>query len=141
MMATAGKRILIVEDDRFLRRACEGSLRQRGFAVLTAADGEAGLHLAQAEIPDMVLLDMLMPKRSGLEVLRALKADPATQHIPVLILSNSSRDLDMHQVLSLGAVGYLVKANLSLQQLGDQVSRILEADDSGVDTRESSEKE
>ncbi len=140
MMATPVHRILIVEDDRFLRRACEGSLRQRGFSVLTAADGEEGLRAAQAEKPDLVLLDMLMPKRSGMEVLRALKADPATRHIRVLILSNSSRDLDMHQVLSLGAVGYLVKANLSLQQLGDQVSRILEADDSGEDAQGNSQK-
>ncbi len=140
MMATAGKRILIVEDDRVLRRACEGSLRQRGFVVLTAADGEEGLRVAQAERPDLVLLDMLMPKRCGMDVLRALKTDPATRHIRVLILSNSSRDLDMQQVLSLGAVGYLVKANLSLQELGDQVSRILEADARGVDAQESSEK-
>ncbi len=140
MMTTPGKRILIVEDDRFLRRACEGSLRQQGFSVLTAADGEEGLRMAQAERPDLVLLDMLMPKRSGMDVLRTLKTDPATRNIQVLILSNSSRDADMNQVLGLGAVGYLVKANLSLQELGERISRILEGKDSGEGGRGQEEK-
>jgi len=125
-MATTGKRILVVEDDRFLRRACEAGLRQRGFTVLSAADGEEGLRLARAEPPDLILLDLLMPKLSGIEVLRALKAEATTRVIPVLILSNSSRETDVEQVADLGAVGYFVKANLSLEELGEQVTRLLE---------------
>jgi CheY-like chemotaxis protein len=128
------KRILLVEDDRFLRRACEGSLRQRGFTVLTAVDGEEGLRLARAEGPDLILLDILMPKLPGLAMLRALKADEGTRAIPVLILSNSSRAGDRREALDLGAVGYLVKANLSLQELGEQVTRLLEGrGDGGAD--------
>jgi CheY-like chemotaxis protein len=122
----SAKRILLVEDDRFLRRACEGSLRQRGFTVLAAADGEEGLRLAQAEVPDLILLDMLMPKLPGLDALRALKADDRTRAIPVLILSNSSRDGLLREAMSLGAVGYLIKANISLQELAEQVAQILE---------------
>jgi len=125
-MTTKEKRILLVEDDRFLRRACEGSMRQRGFTVLTATDGEEGLRLARAEPPDLILLDMLMPKLSGLEVLRALKAEEGTRVIPVLVLSNSSREGDMQEAMKLGAVGYLVKADLSLQELGDRVTQLLE---------------
>jgi len=125
-MTTEEKRILLVEDDRFLRRACEGSMRQRGFTVLTATDGEEGLRLARAEPPDLILLDMLMPKLSGLEVLRALKAEEGTRVIPVLVLSNSSREGDMQEAMKLGAVGYLVKADLSLQELGDRVTQLLE---------------
>jgi CheY-like chemotaxis protein len=120
------KRILLVEDDRFLRRACEGSLRQRGFTMLTAINGEEGLQLARAEVPDLILLDMLMPKLSGLEMLRALKAEEKTRAIPVLILSNSSREADIEEAMKLGAVGYLVKADLSLQELGDRVQGLLE---------------
>jgi two-component system phosphate regulon response regulator PhoB len=120
-----GKRILLVEDDRFLRRACESSLRQRGFTVISAVDGEEGLRLAQQERPDLVLLDMLMPRLSGVEVLRALKADPGTSPIPVLILSNSSRDQDVAEVMALGAVDYWVKASLSLKELGERVARLL----------------
>ncbi|HLW59733.1 MAG TPA: response regulator [bacterium] len=123
----ARHRILIVEDDRFLRRACQAGLEQRGYTVTTAQDGAEGLRLAQAELPDLILLDLLMPKLPGIEVLRALKAGEETRAIPVLILSNSSRDLDINLVQELGAVGSLVKANLSLQDLGERVKRILEA--------------
>jgi DNA-binding response OmpR family regulator len=124
---TTSKRILLVEDDRFLRRACAASLRQRGFTVIAAADGEEGLRQARAEHPDLILLDLLMPKLAGVEVLRALKADPETKAIPVLILSNSSREQDVSEVISLGAVDYWVKADLSLKELGDRVARLLEA--------------
>jgi DNA-binding response OmpR family regulator len=124
---TTTKRILLVEDDRFLRRACEASLRQRGFTVIAAADGEEGLRQARAERPDLILLDLLMPKLAGVEVLRALKADPEAKSIPVLILSNSSRAQDVSEVISLGAVDYWVKADLSLKELGDRVARLLEA--------------
>jgi two-component system, OmpR family, alkaline phosphatase synthesis response regulator PhoP len=126
-MMTTAKRILLVEDDRFLRRACEASLRQLGFTVIAAADGEEGLRQARAEHPDLILLDLLMPKLTGVEVLRALKADPETKAIPVLILSNSSREQDVSEVISLGAVDYWVKADLSLKELGDRVARLLEA--------------
>lgn len=131
-MGEMGKRILLAEDDRFLRRACEVSLRQRGFTVLAAMDGEEALRLARAEIPDLVLLDLLMPKRSGLEVLRSLKAEPETRAIPVLVLSNSSREGEMQEAVRLGAVGYLVKANLSLQALGDQVTQLLASPGGGA---------
>jgi len=125
-METTGKRVLLVEDDRFLRRACEASLRQLGLTVTTAADGEEGLRLARSERPDIILLDMLMPKLSGLEVLRALRSDEATRSMPVLILSNSSREEDIAEVTRLGVSGYFVKSNLSLQELGDLVGRVLD---------------
>lgn len=125
-METNGKRILLVEDDRFLRRACEANLRQRGFTVLTAVDGEEALTLARAEVPDLILLDMLMPKLSGLEALRILRAEEKTRSIPVLVLSNSSREQDVQEVMRLGVAGYLVKSNLSLQELGDRVAQLLE---------------
>jgi CheY-like chemotaxis protein len=125
-MTAPGARVLVVEDDRFLRRACEASLRQRGLDVIAAADGEEGLRLARSERPALVLLDLLMPKMSGLEVLRALKGDAATRGIPVLVLSNSSRQQDVDEIMRLGAVGYLVKADLSLRALGDRVMGLLQ---------------
>ncbi len=118
-------RVLVIEDDRFLRRACETSLRQRGLTVLGARDGEEGLRLARAEAPDLILLDLLMPKLTGLEVLQALRGAEATRSIPVLLLSNSSSPRDIEQIAALGVAGYWVKANLSLQELGDRVTCLL----------------
>jgi DNA-binding response OmpR family regulator len=118
-------RILLVEDDKFLRRACEVGLKKRGFAVLTANDGEEGLQVARSESPDIILLDMLMPKLNGMETLEALKKDAQTSGIPVVILSNTSMDSDLQRARSLGAIGYLVKASMSLQELGDRVLSFL----------------
>ncbi len=126
-MTETAKRLLLVEDDRFLRRACEVALKQRGFAVTSAVDGEEGLRLARGEPWDLILLDMLMPKLSGLEVLKAIRSDEATRALRVLILSNSSREQDVQEVTRLGVEGYFVKSNLSLQELGDRVSEILAA--------------
>lgn len=116
-MEQPAKRILLAEDDRFLRRAAESALKRAGFTVLPAADGEEALRLAQAEKPDLVLLDLIMPKLQGFEVLKALKADPTTAMIPVIVLSNLGQEGDVQRALESGAVAYLVKANLSLDEL------------------------
>ncbi|MBI1874521.1 MAG: response regulator [Acidobacteria bacterium] len=122
---TTPVRILLVEDDLFLRKACEASLTDRGFDVTTAVDGEAALRLVLSERYSIVLLDLLMPKMSGIEVLRALRANADTQSLPVLILSNSSRAEDREAADALGAAGYFVKANLSLRELGDRVEALV----------------
>jgi DNA-binding response OmpR family regulator len=116
-MEQPAKRILLAEDDRFLRRAEEAALKRAGFVVLAAADGEEALRMAIAEKPDLVLLDLIMPKLQGFEVLKALKADPATAAIPVVVLSNLGQEGDVQRALEGGAVAYLVKANLSLDEL------------------------
>jgi CheY-like chemotaxis protein len=126
-MATTKKKILLAEDDRFLRRACETALTRRGLHVVAAEDGEQALALIRSERPDLVLLDLLMPKMTGIEVLRTLRADPEIANIPVLILSNSSRELEMHDAESLGVVGYFIKANFSLQELVDRIAKMVEA--------------
>lgn len=119
--SAAPKTVLLAEDDRFLRRAAEATLRQSGFTVVAAADGEEALRQVGAARPDIVLLDLIMPKLQGFEVLRRLKADPATAAIPVIVLSNLGQDSDVKQAMSLGATSYFVKANLSLQELVQQV--------------------
>lgn len=124
-MKTPVPKLLLVEDDRFLRRAAELALVRAGYSVLTAVDGVIGLQLARDERPDLVLLDLLMPRMSGLEVLAALRADDATRDLPVLVLSNSSIDHVVSQVRALGA-DYLVKANLSLHELVARVAALLD---------------
>jgi CheY-like chemotaxis protein len=125
-MSTA-VRVLLVEDDRFLRKACETSLKQRGFDVITATDGEEGLALARSTRPALVLLDLLMPKMPGIALLEALQADDATRSIPVVILSNSSREEDKRRAIDLGAAGYYIKANLSLRMLAQEVEKLVAA--------------
>jgi DNA-binding response OmpR family regulator len=119
------RRVLLAEDDRFLRRAAEARLRRHGLEVLTAADGEEALRVARAEPLDLILLDIVMPKLEGFEVLKLLKEDEATARIPVIILSNLGQDRDVAQAKALGAIAFLVKAHLSLQDLVDRVDAAL----------------
>jgi DNA-binding response OmpR family regulator len=117
--------VLLVEDDRFLRRAAEATLRQRGFTVVTASDGEEALRQVAAVAPALVLLDLIMPKLQGFEVLKRLKADPSTRSIPVIVLSNLGQDSDVREAMALGAMEYLVKSNLSLHELVTRVEAVL----------------
>ena len=117
--------ILIAEDDRCLRRACDVALRGRGYTTVLAEDGLQALALAASAKPDLVLLDLLMPRMSGIEVLRALRADEATRALPVLIFSNSSATPEVRHATELGVLGYWVKANFSLAGLADGVDRVM----------------
>ena len=116
--------ILVAEDDRFLRRACDAALRRRGYTTVLAENGEQALAMAKFAKPDLILLDILMPRMSGLEVLKGLRGDPDTHGIPVLILSNSSKDLEVRHASELGAIGYWIKANLSLKDLVDGIDQL-----------------
>jgi DNA-binding response OmpR family regulator len=126
------KKILLAEDDRLLRRACDAALRGRGFQTILAEDGEQAIALARAARPDLILLDVLMPRLSGLDAFEVLRADETTSRIPVLILSNSSREAEMQHASELGAVGYWIKANLSLKELVDGVAALLSGDSHGT---------
>jgi CheY-like chemotaxis protein len=123
---TGAKRILLVEDDRFQRTAVEAALRQQGFDVTIAVDGEEALRLlAEAALPDLVLLDLIMPKMSGFEVLRRLKQDPGSSHTPVVVLSNLGQKGDVEQAMQAGATAYLVKAKVTLRELVERVKAAL----------------
>jgi two-component system phosphate regulon response regulator PhoB len=121
------KRVLIAEDDDFLRKACEDGLQSDGYEVIAARDGEAALRSVRADQPDVVLLDWLLPKMTGLEVLREVKADRRSRDLPILILSNSARGEDRKRALELGAAAYLIKDNLSLHGLRDRIKGLLKA--------------
>jgi CheY-like chemotaxis protein len=123
------KRILIVEDDRVLRRACEVGLKKRGYDVVTAENGVEGLRCALDGTFDLILLDMLMPRMSGMEMLRELRArEEAGRHAPVLVLSNSSKVGSREEAEQLGVAGYMVKACLSLESLGTIVAKLTATD-------------
>ena len=125
-MSETSRRILLAEDDRLLRKAAEATLKRKGFTVFTAEDGEEAFRVAKAELPDLVLLDLIMPKRQGFDVLRDLKGCPETAHIPVIVLSTLGQERDIQQAMESGAVAYYVKANLSLEGLVKHVEEALQ---------------
>jgi CheY-like chemotaxis protein len=125
-MAETPPQILLIEDDRFLRKAAEVRLRRSGYAVTTAADGEEALASIAKAAPDLILLDLIMPKLQGFEVLRRLKADEKTRKIPVVVLTNLSQEADRARAMEEGAAGYYVKADMSLDQMAETVAKALE---------------
>jgi DNA-binding response OmpR family regulator len=122
--------VLVAEDDRFLRRAAESGLQRHGFIVMTASDGEEALRIARQERPDLILLDVIMPKLQGFDVLRELKQNPITSSIPVVILSNLGEEQDAKSAIELGAVDYWVKANIGPTEIGKRVEALLTSDES-----------
>lgn len=119
------KKILFIEDESALQRAATQVLTEEGYHVLSALDGEIGLRLAKEEKPDLVLLDIILPKKDGFEVLSELKLDPKTKNIPVIILTNLEGSTDVEKALELGATTYLVKTNYRLEEVVEKVKQVL----------------
>lgn len=118
-------RILIVEDDSFLAGIYASKFQSEGFDVMLASDGEAGLATATKEIPDLVLLDILLPKMDGFEVLEKLKSQEATKNIPVILLTNLGQKEDIDKGLKLGASDYLIKAHFMPHETVEKVKKVL----------------
>lgn len=124
-------KILLVEDSKPIRRENEVALHKAGYEVICAVDGESAVRFAQEQKPDLVLLDMILPKMSGPEVLQHLKSDPATADIPVVVLSSLS-EKNRQKLLEAGAEEYLEKnalmpgrgINLLPQELENVICRI-----------------
>jgi CheY-like chemotaxis protein len=108
-------KILLVEDSKFMRLATERALAHAGYEVSSAGDGEQALAMARKKMPDLILLDMLLPKMGGPEVLRALKKDAATAEIPVVVLTAMSQK-NAERLQEEGAAGFLEKSALGLDQ-------------------------
>ena len=111
------KKILVVEDDSFLMDAYKVKLQQSKYEILAAQDGESGFETAKKEKPDIIILDLILPKMSGMDVLRALKEEPSTKDIPVIVASNLDQEKTMSEAKGLGAVDYFIKSNISINDL------------------------
>jgi DNA-binding response OmpR family regulator len=118
-------KVVVADDDRMLRKAAETTLRRQGYSVSTASDGEEALQLIRSEQPDIIVLDLIMPKLQGFDVLHILKQDTLTSSIPVIVLSSLTQEQDKQEALDLGAVAYFNKSTLSLGELVKQVERTL----------------
>lgn len=120
-------RVLIVEDDPLISRMYQKVFQFEGFDVDMARDGQEGLQHLKANKPTIILLDIMMPKMTGIDVLREIKADNEYKGIPVIVLTNLSGDEDVETALSMGAVKYIVKSQNKPKQVVDQVAEILAA--------------
>jgi CheY-like chemotaxis protein len=124
-VAVLKSKVLLVEDSKFLRMANERALSKAGFEVSTAADGEEALQVAKDKLPDIILLDLMLPKISGTEVLKALKANPATMDIPVIVLTSLSQKNE-EKLLHEGAAAYFEKSTLQLDKSSNRLAATVE---------------
>jgi len=119
------KKILIVEDEAPLQKALGEALIQSGYKVIQATDGEIGFRLAKSEMPDLILLDLVMPNKNGYEVLEDLKDDPKVNQIPVIVLTNLEGMKDVEKAIVSGATNYLVKTHYQLSEVIEKVRKTL----------------
>jgi DNA-binding response OmpR family regulator len=119
------QKILMVEEDRFLRKIYKNKLNLAGFEFIEATNGEEGLNKVIAEKPDLVLLDLILPRKNGFDVLIDIKKNEETKNIPVIIFSNLGQETDIKRGLSLGAQEYLVKPEINLSEVVDRIKDCL----------------
>ena len=134
------KKILIVEDEEYLADMYKIKFESEGYAVIVAIDGETGIQLAQSVKPDLILLDLVLPRMDGFQVLKELRHDGRTKDIIIYILSNLGQDEEIKKGFADGANGYLIKANLTPAQLMDYVERIFAGEKVGIKVNEGESK-
>lgn len=115
--------ILLVEDNAILAKMLNEELKEAGFEILHASDGEAGLRMAGEKKPSLILLDVLLPQMNGLDVLEALKKSETTKEIPVILLTMLGSEKDKERGLSLGASDYIVKSKHALEEIVEKVKK------------------
>lgn len=119
------KKVLVVEDDKFLIKAYSAKLKKEGFDTILASNGEDALRIAGEEKPDIILLDLIIPKKDGFDVLYDLKQNSKLKEIPVIVLSNLGQPEDIERAKKIGANDYLVKSNISMKDMVDKIKEVL----------------
>ncbi|HET9952423.1 MAG TPA: response regulator [Candidatus Eisenbacteria bacterium] len=117
-------RILVVDDEIYIVHILDFSLGMEGYEVLTALDGEQALERLKSDKPDLIVLDIMMPKVDGYEVCRTIKTNPETQHIPVILLSAKGRNVDQKMGFDVGADDYITKP-FSPRKLVERINSLL----------------
>ncbi len=125
-MAKKNYSVLLVEDDSFLANIYKTKFEMEGFKVTVAGNGELGLKEAKKKIPDVILLDILLPKMDGFTVLEHLKEDTELKAVPVILLTNLGQKDDVDKGLKLGAADYLIKAHFKPSETVEKVMKVLE---------------
>jgi len=122
-MSTKGK-ILVVDDEIYIVHILDFSLGMEGYEVITALDGEQALEKLKSDRPDLIVLDIMMPKLDGYEVCKAIKSDPETRQIPVILLSAKGRNVDQKLGFDVGADDYITKP-FSPRKLVERINQLL----------------
>jgi DNA-binding response OmpR family regulator len=125
MSKKENKKILLIEDDPFLLSMYSLKFESEDFKVYTAEDGDKGIKLALKEIPQIILLDILMPKKNGFEVLQELKKNTETANIPVILLTNLSQKDEVTKGLAMGAEDYLIKAHFMPSEVVEKIKKYI----------------
>lgn len=119
-------RILLVDDDQALMTVFQTALSGAGFEVVTAVDGKSGIDKAKTTSPDLILLDQMMPDMNGNDMLKMLKQDPETKHLPIAMLSNYSDSKVMQEAIQAGALDYILKYQIEPRDLVTKVQSLLQ---------------
>jgi DNA-binding response OmpR family regulator len=122
------KKILFIEDESALQKTFSDLLETEGHKLISALNGKVGLEIAKKERPDLILLDLILPKINGFEVLKRLKADEDTKNIPVIVLTNLEGVDDINKALELGTTTYLVKGQYSLDDVLKKIKDCIEGE-------------
>ncbi|EKD53585.1 MAG: response regulator protein [uncultured bacterium] len=121
------KKVMIVEDDAVLVNALTLALEDEGYDISVATDGEEAEKMILKEVPDLILLDLLLPIKSGFEVLKVVRANPDTKNVSVVILTNFEQETSVDEGMRLGAKDYIVKANIDIKDIPVIVKKYLPA--------------
>ncbi|MBI5079526.1 response regulator [Candidatus Wolfebacteria bacterium] len=121
------EKILVVEDDQFLASLLKNRLQKEGFDVLLAKDGEEALDILESTQPELVLLDIILPKKSGFEVMEEVRENPKLEKLAIVIISNLGQSEDMIRGQQLGAIEYFVKAKTPLDELIKKIKEIIQS--------------
>ncbi len=119
------KKVLIIEDDSFLQGLEVSKLKKDNFEVIVASTGEEGMEKINEAGVDLILLDLVLPKFDGFEILKKVRETEALKAIPVIVFSNLSEDKDIKKAEELGATDFMVKSNFTLDELVENINKIL----------------
>ena len=125
-MAENAKKVMVIEDDRFLSSLIKARVEKDGITATQAFDGEDAIKRLPDERPDLVILDLVMPKANGFDVLKAISMMPGLERTPVVIVSNLAQDSDIEKARQLGAKEYFVKVKISIDDLISKIETLVQ---------------
>lgn len=120
------KTILFIEDESAMQKTVGAIVQKEGYDMISALDGDLGLKLAKEKHPDLILLDLVLPKKDGFDVLRSLKQEEQTKSIPIIVLTNLGEMENIDKAIELGATTYLVKSDYSLKEIIEKIKKAVE---------------